>query len=300
MSHPNTNRILLVGGEEDPNLLCLINTAKNLDADYLPLLVGAASTPSISWDINNNRLVIDGKPIKPGAMFIRYDVFSAMQDNRQDVASRATRWHTTLFGYAMANPALHFLNRHASQSMSNKPAILQLAKECGLNIPSTVISNDVAGYLETHDASGAIAKPVDGGDYCQRLDDLVPSIQTRGGTAPSPAIIQNKLEQPEIRIYCIGSELMAFSMASPSLDYRVRQDADIRLLDEVPQSIGEKLICLMDRLGMNFGAADLKTDPATGELCFLELNSSPMFTRFNYESSDKLSEMMIRWLQKGK
>ena len=37
----------------------------------------------------------------------------------------------------------------------------------------------------------------------------------------------------------------------------------------------------MDHLAMNFGAADFKTCPETGELIFLELNSAPMFSAFD-------------------
>jgi D-alanine-D-alanine ligase-like ATP-grasp enzyme len=52
----------------------------------------------------------------------------------------------------------------------------------------------------------------------------------------------------------------------------------------------------MKKLQMDFGAADFKTDPETGRLTFLELNTSPMFARFDYDSQGQLCRAMVRAL----
>ena len=53
---------------------------------------------------------------------------------------------------------------------------------------------------------------------------------------------------------------------------------------------------LMSWLGTDFGAADFKTDPDTGQLLFLELNSSPMFARFDQVSGGQLCAAIIHEL----
>ena len=50
---------------------------------------------------------------------------------------------------------------------------------------------------------------------------------------------------------------------------------------------------------MSFCAVDFKTDPATGELAFLEANTSPMFARFDAVSEGRLCEAMVHQLMKG-
>jgi hypothetical protein len=47
---------------------------------------------------------------------------------------------------------------------------------------------------------------------------------------------------------------------------------------------------------MDFGAADFKTDPDTRQLLFLELNSSPMFARFDQVSGGQLCAAIIHEL----
>jgi hypothetical protein len=52
----------------------------------------------------------------------------------------------------------------------------------------------------------------------------------------------------------------------------------------------------MKDLGMDFGAADLKTSTASGDLVFLELNTAPMFARFDFETDGALCRAMVRCL----
>jgi glutathione synthase/RimK-type ligase-like ATP-grasp enzyme len=110
-----------------------------------------------------------------------------------------------------------------------------------------------------------------------------------------PAIVQKRLVPPEVRIYVIGQSAFAFEVRSSSLDYRVNQDAELILLPEIPPELS-MLRKLMSRLGLDFGAADFKTDPDTGQLIFLELNTSPMFARFDQVSGGQLCAAIIHEL----
>lgn len=89
--------------------------------------------------------------------------------------------------------------------------------------------------------------------------------------------------------------LAAFELRSSSLDYRVHQDAGLELLPRIPRE-AKPLRKLMSKLRMDFGAADFKADPDTCELVFLELNTSPMFARFDEVAGGKLAEAMVKHL----
>ena len=71
---------------------------------------------------------------------------------------------------------------------------------------------------------------------------------------------------------------------------------EYRLREAMAPILARATDALMRDLRMDFGAADFKTDPDTGELVFLELNTSPMFARFNQVSEGRLAADMVRQL----
>lgn len=199
-------------------------------------------------------------------------------------------------GWLLSKQEIRLFNRQMSQAALNKPAALMLAREAGLRIPPTWITNEAAKFAENQHET-MIAKPVLGGDYCYSLAEALDKAKTslRDGLAAMPAIVQKRLTPPEIRIYVIGEAAFAFEVRSSSLDYRVNQDAELIFLLELPQELSS-LRKLMTQLGLDFGAADFKTDPDTGQLVFLELNTSPMFSRFDQVSGGQLTAAMIHEL----
>jgi D-alanine-D-alanine ligase-like ATP-grasp enzyme len=86
-------------------------------------------------------------------------------------------------------------------------------------------------------------------------------------------------------------------VASDDLDYRENQSARVEPLDEVPGDVGEGLTRLMDRLGLDFGAADFKTCPDTGRLLFLEINTGPMFAAFDQASKGAVTAALADFLE---
>ena len=286
--------LLLAGGKDDPNLIALENAAALAGVEILDLRVPSGESPAIQWDPAAGVLCLSGRELKPSGAFIRYDAFAGMKDPRPAVNSRAFAWYETCMGWLLSQPCIRIFNRDISQIASNKPASLVHARQTGLLIPATLVTNE-AGRFSAGELDSLIAKPVTGGDYCHSLADALNKAEVRGGLAATPAIVQKRLVPPEIRIYVIGQFAFAFEVRSSALDYRVNQDAELILLPEVPQELG-LLRKLMSRLGMDFGAADFKTDPDTGQLLFLELNSSPMFARFDKDSGGQLCTAIIHEL----
>ncbi|MEI6722561.1 MAG: hypothetical protein WCO67_17495 [Betaproteobacteria bacterium] len=194
-------------------------------------------------------------------------------------------------GWLYNQKGVRIFNRNSAGVSGSKPAILCLARQVGLGIPNTQITNAIRTLRALMEGSH-IAKPVAGGDYCYPLEGSLKRLPADAIAAPMPAIVQQRLVAPEIRVYVIGSHTFAFEMRSASLDYRLKQDAVV-LPVPVPQEETAALRRLMKEVAMDFGAADFKTDPATGKLVFLELNTSPMFARFDAEVEGALCKAMV-------
>ena len=86
---------------------------------------------------------------------------------------------------------------------------------------------------------------------------------------------------------------------SPELDYRATQNCRVEFIEEFPnRELTGVLGKLLSQLGLDFAAADFKTDPGTGSLLFLEVNTGPMFAAFNHASAAKLCHTMIEHLSR--
>jgi hypothetical protein len=180
-----------------------------------------------------------------------------------------------------------------------KLADLQVAKTCGLAIPKTLISNHadrINRFAQVHDC--AIAKPVNGGGYCKPLADALDPSLLRDGVMPIPAFLQERLSYPEYRVYRVGRRFMAFAVQSDALDYRISPGSTMRRVETGCEPLAEempRLEAMADALGLDFCAFDMKTR-ADGKLCFLEVNTGPMFAAHDRACDGRLTEMIVEEL----
>ena len=286
--------LLVAGGKLDPNLTRLIEIAEHRQVPVCDLRHGQAVSPPFSWHLTQGQPRVGAQVLSATGAFIRYDVFGNMNAPNSGASQRASGWYQTLYGWLLSQNNIRLFNRHQVPAVGNKPAMLVLAQKLGLLIPDTWIANE-AQELTKYPVGSAIAKPVAGGGFCYSLEELQGSIQFRNGCAAMPAIVQNRLVAPEIRIYIVGNHAFAFEIRSQHLDYRVKEDAQVIPLATLPEEV-KLLRKLMAALQMDFGAADFKTDPQTKQLVFLELNSSPMFVRFDRAVDGALCEAIIQTL----
>lgn len=283
--------LLIAGGEFDPNIVCLLRAARKLRRLHLPLLVGASRSPVLTWEMPTDRLWIDQKRIRPTAAFIRHDVFGNMRDERQETAYRAFAWYSTVAAYIDAHPEIRSFNRKHDGGL--KPHQLHLAREVGLEVPWTLVTNDVTRLRREAKRRRLVTKPVNGGEYCQKLADVLPGTEVRGSAAPAPAIVQEELVQPDVRIFRIGTHYLSFTIAHRGLDYRTTEDAVVTQNVSIDTSIQRRLEHLTDELGLDYAAADFKADPVSGRLKFLEVNSAPMFLAFDAAAKGKLARALL-------
>lgn len=287
--------LLIAGGELDPNIDCLLKAAKRLRRPCTALLVGAGRHPVLSWEIANDRLVLDGRRIKPTSAFVRHDVFGHMNDERSETAFRAFAWYSTVTSYVDAHADIKCFNRRHDGG-GTKPHQLFLAKKVGLSIPWTLVTNDAKQLRGKGKPSGLVVKPVNGGEYCQKLDDVFVNTQVKGRAAASPAIVQEELVRPDIRIYRIGKRYLSFTIASKVLDYRTTNDVRVTENSSIDGKIRKGLERITNELGLDYAAADFKADAKSGKLKFLEVNSAPMFVAFDAASKGKLTKAILDYL----
>lgn len=288
-------RLLIAGGTADPNLDRLEARARRRGLPLDTLRVGPGAPPRVRWDLAGDALLIDGAPRRPAAIFLRHDVFGSMADPRPAVAERALAWYTLASGWALAHEDARVFNRRSRQHGANKPLALHLARGLGLRVPATAFTNDVEA-LRQGAAWPRVVKPIGGGGLCEPLPEVLARTEAREGVAASPAIVQQRLQAPEIRVYVVGRRLFPFRVISERLDYRADDRTRVEPLDALSRALGRQLLALADRLGLDWAAADLKTDPADGEPCFLEINSAPMFVAFDHACDGRLCDAMLDWL----
>lgn len=292
---PLRRSLLIGGGDADPNVTALLAAAARSGVSYQQLLVGKSSHPSLTWDIASGKLMLDDQPLECYAAFVRHDVFTALNDGKPSSQYRAMGWHTAVTGWLAAHPEVFIFNRRNLNQVTNKPLVLKLAQDCGLAIPQTLITNDrerLAAFRS------GVVKPINGGGYCEPLSEVLERTPVKDGRTAAPAIVQQRLVPPELRLYAVSDRYFAFNVISPELDYRSTQNCRVEPT-EVPNQLIEGFTALLAMLGLDFAAADFKTCPDTGDLLFLEVNNGPMFAAFDLATSGELCNAMIQTLMKG-
>jgi hypothetical protein len=290
--------LLIVGGDADPNITALISAAERDGVSYQKLLVGKSSHPSLTWEISTGKLLLENEPLQCSAAFVRADVFTALSDRQASSQYRAVAWHTAVTGWLAAHPNVFMFNRRNFNQLTNKPLVLKLAQDCGLAIPQTLITNDresLAGFLP--DGAGVV-KPINGGGYCEPLAEVLERTPVKDGRVAAPAIVQQRLVPPEVRIYAIGNRFFAFNVISPELDYRATQNCRVESTG-VPEELSVRFGALLAKLGLDFAAGDFKTCPDTGQLLFLEVNNGPMFAAFDRATNGELCRTIVHTLLNG-
>ncbi|WP_158501860.1 hypothetical protein [Vitiosangium sp. GDMCC 1.1324] len=180
-----------------------------------------------------------------------------------------------------------------------KCAQLLVAAQLGLEIPSTLYTADMRFARDFHgqQAGSIIYKPftpfvtTSGGtaERPARVGTLYTSrvkeedLNETEGRVPTPGIFQPYIDkQVELRIVIVGRRI--FACAIHSQDSR-RTRTDWRRYDlehvrhepyELPAEVGNKLLRLMDRLGLVFGSVDMIVT-ADGQFVFLEVNPNGQF-----------------------
>ncbi|MDD2868137.1 hypothetical protein [Neomegalonema sp.] len=292
-----SSRVLMfVGGGEDPQLRRLAEAAHARGIGIAPMITLDEGPRGVLWRLGPQgaEAMTDerGEPLKAHAAFLRQDVFRYLRTSNDMDNVDARAWRVLMEAWLAANPQVRRFNqRFFLKDSANKPFALIQAQRAGLQTPRTLLTALASELRAWARKEEVVYKPIDGGDHCRVL--TVENLEMYGdGVLPRPYIFQERLVAPEIRIFRVGPKFFAFRVESPSLDYRENQDAQLTPV-EPPAELLPGLTQVSDELGLNFCAADFKTRASDGALCFMEINSNPMFAGFDMACGGALCAGML-------
>jgi glutathione synthase/RimK-type ligase-like ATP-grasp enzyme len=183
----------------------------------------------------------------------------------------------------------------AIRRAEQKPLQLRAARELGLDVPRTLVTNDAAavrdfyeacdGRLMTKMLSSFAVYDREGRESVVFTNPVGPEdLEDLTGLSLCPMTFQERVEKRlELRATVVGERVFTASIdsqVSSRAAHDWRRDG-ARLVDEwrpydLPPEVEQPLLKLMDYFGLNYGAADFILTP-DGRHVFLELNPSGEF-----------------------
>lgn len=279
-------KLLIVGGESDPNTQRIVDQAHLLGTEYLFWDTDQPASRNIAWDFESPDLDLGEHRIRPSAIFLRCNVFG--DDKTQNLSV-----FDAIQAYAHAWPEVKILNRRCICDVNNKSFNLRLAKQIGFEVPQSLVMCNL-NPLRTHpDPKSRIAKPLNGGAHTKRVDELIQD-ENELATA-TPQFIQENLLGENLRIFSVNEKLFCFHLVTNKLDYREDPGVDVVQVD-VPESLVELTRRLVKEKGFDYCALDFRCRNGFDDPVFLEVNSFPMFVRFDDACKNRLADEVLEFL----
>lgn len=219
----------------------------------------------------------------------------------------ATSEATTAFaGLYQAMDALWVNDPVRDEAAHHKPWQLALAQQIGLAIPVTLMTNDpeeARDFWQRHEGN-VIYKQFralpDAWRETRRMrtEDMAFAENIR----TTPVIFQRFVDAvADIRVTVIGNEIYAAG-ADPRtgeypIDFRFNMDLKWEA-HALPPTVEDMLRQLMRRLGLEYGAIDLRLTP-DGQYVFLEINPAGQFLWIELATGQKIAETLAAHLARA-
>jgi hypothetical protein len=197
--------------------------------------------------------------------------------------------------WQLSGPSAFWVNPEASAHQAEfKPVQLQLARQLGMAIPETLVSNDPArirAFVERN-TGRCIYKPLTHGDWQEEAGSRV--LYTTGVNPADlpddvtlqacPGIFQRRVDKHfEVRATFMGAHCMALRLDSQDtalggLDWRRAQGSENIPAQAIalPEAVIARCRALMERLQLVFGCFDFIVTES-GDWVFLEVNQMGQF-----------------------
>ncbi len=194
-------------------------------------------------------------------------------------------WSRGIAGLSKALPDAKWINRlECNLAAANKLTQLYTAVEVGFDVPTTRVSNDADMIEQLFENGPVIYKTLSHPYFGQ--DSLIFTTQIsresfnerRQTLHVAPCLFQNLVDKAyELRVTVIGQSVIPMRIDSQKhddtkTDWRVGQlRRDLYDVVTLPPVVRQRVLDLMSRLGLIFGALDLIVTP-DGQYVFLEIN----------------------------
>lgn len=176
---------------------------------------------------------------------------------------------------------------------------LAAARQIGLATPKTLITNNperVRAFAQTCDE--VVYKPLLGGANCMPLDQQ--ALDNLTTITAAPVIFQERIHGESVRLTVVGQDVAsAVIIPTDTLDYRTNQayiaGNQIYCPFEPDTDVTGKAAQLMHACGLLFSGLDFIRRP-TGEMVFLEANSSPIYLDVEMKTKHPITQMLADYL----
>jgi hypothetical protein len=317
---------------EDGAQTCVLvlTRSSDLEMDELSLRLAADGVPLVRLDsdltagavcLEPGRAVVcvDGERFAPVASWRRYFSAESLPPSGDLVLDRYCQTQWTPWAAVVAGlRGVRTINRGGGSPGLDRVSQLATAEAAGLEVPPTVVSNDLAAAARL--LPGARDLVVKGlGAHCLEtapghFHGLFPQLVARAEAAgmadiePAPVMIQAYVEsRRELRVFVIGRELVAFQVSKPTPDAFWRDPDSIRIEQApVPRSLRLPLLELARRWRLDVAAFDVldasprpNTPAEPRDWVFLEVNVSCDWLVFERSArcavvSERVSELVAR------
>jgi glutathione synthase/RimK-type ligase-like ATP-grasp enzyme len=218
----------------------------------------------------------------------------------------ANEWHEALGGLWQMVPA-RWMNHPSRDEVASRKALqLRMAAEAGLRVPRTLITSDpdrARRFVEAHGVGRTIFKTFSCTHALWRETRLVRErdLALLETLRLAPVIFQEYVPaEADLRITIVGPRVFTAAIHSRDTDYPV----DFRMslgqarteAAELPAAIAERLIAMMDRLGLVYGAVDMRRTPE-GDYVFLEVNTAGEFLFVEERTGQPIARAVADWLR---
>ncbi len=203
--------------------------------------------------------------------------------HRQFAANEA---HEALTGLWQTMEA-QWINDPSLDLISQRKAYqLKVAQQAGLRIPATLITNDpheARKFVDAHGYRDIVYKSFSSTEEEWRETRLLKEDELflLDHVQHAPVIFQHYIEaRYDLRITAVGDSLFPAAIHSQQTGYKIDCRIDIATAKiepvDIPDKLRAKLLVLMHRLGLTYGAIDMRLTPE-GEYIFLEVNPAGQF-----------------------
>jgi glutathione synthase/RimK-type ligase-like ATP-grasp enzyme len=222
---------------------------------------------------------------------------------RQFVMTEAA---TAFQGMWQSSDPLWVNNIMRDAAATHKPWQLAVAKQCGMLIPETLITNNPseARNFWASFPGKVVFKPFTNTMHSWRETRVLKAEEEAQAESVrlAPVIFQKYVSGRDLRITAIGDRLFAAETNAEDGEYQV----DVRLNNnlkysehKLPFDVEEKLLRFMRRIGLEYGAIDMRLTPE-GEYVFFEVNPAGQFLYIELATGMPIAAALADHLASGR
>jgi glutathione synthase/RimK-type ligase-like ATP-grasp enzyme len=225
-----------------------------------------------------------------------------------DVAARqfaTNEWNEAIHGLWQLLPA-RWMNPPALDEIASRKAYqLRVAAELGLTVPRTLMTSNpdrARAFVDVHGLGSTIFKTFSATHHVWRETRLVreQELEILDSLRLAPAIFQEYVPAGvDLRVTVVGDRIFPAAIYSEGTDYPI----DFRMAlgqarteaTELPAALNDRLLAFMRRLGLIYGAIDLRRTP-DGTYVFFEVNTAGEFLFIEERTGQPITRAVADWL----